>query len=119
MQERITLVQQLTLCRLIFWCYRVANNFKTSGAMWAPNFSRFTSPHWYFGAHIFNEMLKAVIKKTPNILHGTPWINFHIMFMRTTLYDLIWSNDQSDTKNVLLVANTENRIEIVNIWVKT
>ena len=25
--------------------YRVANNFKTPGAMWAPNLSSFTSPH--------------------------------------------------------------------------
>ena len=41
---------------------RVANNFKTPGAMWAPNLSCLTSPHWYFGHHIFNEMLKAVKK---------------------------------------------------------
>ena len=48
-----------------FGLYRVINNFKTSGAMWAPNLSNFTSTHWYFGAHIFNEMLKAVTRKKP------------------------------------------------------
>ena len=28
-----------------FVLYRVTNNFKTSGAMWAPNLSYFTSTH--------------------------------------------------------------------------
>ena len=62
---------------------RVANNFKTPGAMWAPNWSSFTGPHWYFGAHIFNEMLKAVTKNK-NYLHVIP-LN---ILMRTTSFDI-------------------------------
>ena len=54
--------------------------------MWAPNLSSFTRPHWYFAVHIFNEMLKAVTKKK-NYLHGIPWTNFNIFYMRTTLYE--------------------------------
>ena len=63
---------------------RVANNFKTPGDLWAPILTSFISPHWYFRAHIFNEMLKAVTKK--KTLHGTHWINFHIMFLSATWY---------------------------------
>ena len=83
---------------------RVANNFKTPGTMWAPNLSSFTRPHWYFGAHIFNEMLKAVTKNK-NYLRGIPWINFHIILIRTTSFDL--GPMKSPTlKNVSSVTNS-------------
>ena len=74
-----------------YWWYMtnftVANNFKTPEAMWAPNLSSFTSPNWYFGAHIFNEMFKPVTKKKT-----FTWINFYIRWLRMTLF-----HEQSDS----------------------
>ena len=88
----------------MLYIYRVANNFKTPGAMWAPNWSSFTRPHWYFGAHIFNEMLKAVTKNK-NYLHVIPWINFHIILMRTTSFD-VGPMKSPTIENVSSVANS-------------
>ena len=73
--------------------------------MWAPNLSSFTCSGWYFGTHIFNEMLKAVTKKT-NYLHGIPIINYHIIFMRVTSYD-VDAMKSLTLENVLSVANSE------------
>ena len=77
--------------------------------MWAASLPSFTSPHWYFGAHIFNEMLKAVRMKK-NFLSGNPWINFHIIFMHTSLYDVDPMKSLT-LENVLSVTNGENKSE--------
>ena len=87
--------------------------------MWAPNLSSFTSPHWYFGAHIFSEIIENKIqKKNPKYcLHSacffstgfdTPCIlNFNIVFMHKTLYDIAPMNSLT-LENVTSVANSEN-----------
>ena len=72
--------------------------------MWAPNWSSFTRPHWYFGAHIFNKMLK-VVTKNKNYLHVIPWINFHIILMRTTSFD-VGPMKSPTIENVSSVANS-------------
>ena len=72
--------------------------------MWAPYWSSFTRPHWYFGAHIFNKMLK-VVTKNKNYLHVIPWINFHIILMRTTSFD-VGPMKSPTIENVSSVANS-------------
>ena len=42
--------------------------------MWTLNSGGSTCPHWYFGAQIFNEMLKAIKKKEKNFF--TWWTQF-------------------------------------------
>ena len=86
------------------WLCRVANNFKIPGAMWAPNWSSFTRPHWYFGAHNFNETLKVETKKK-NYMHGIPWINFHIISMCTSSFD-VGPMKSLTLENVSSVANS-------------
>ena len=72
--------------------------------MWAPNLSSFTRLHWYFGVHIFNELLKK------SYLHCIPWINLNIIFMRATWYEVDPMKSLT-LDNVLSVANSENKSE--------
>ena len=46
----------------------VANNFKNPGAMWAPNWTSFTSQHWYFGAQKVESNPSQVPVKSDKIL---------------------------------------------------
>ena len=74
--------------------------------MWAPNLSSFTRPHWYFGVHIFNELLKAVTKK--KLFTWYPLNKFqHFLYAR----DLVDPMKSLTLDNVLSVANSENKSE--------
>lgn len=59
-------------------------------AMWAPNLTGLTIAHWYFGALVFNEMLKAITEEKKKFLHDTPCIDFYIVFTCMTSYDIDW-----------------------------
>ena len=89
--------------------------------MWTHNWTSFTSLHWNYGAHIFNEMLKAITKteKVNKVLlsfcfpffslrFGTPCIHFHIVFMHSNSYDVDSMNSLT-LENVLSVANTKTK----------
>ena len=106
----------------------VANNFENPGAMWANNLTSFTSPHWYFGAHIFNKMLKAITKEEkfnkvllvfcPPFSYRVwyPLNNFHMVFTLATSYYVDLMNILT-LKNVLSIANTEKESAFKS-WVK-
>ena len=95
---------------------RVANNFKTPGPMWAPNLSSFTGQHWYFGVHIFNEMLKAVTKKK-KLFTGYSLNKFqHFFNARDFVWG--WSNENSDSRKCFICRKIVKSKVKVESWVK-
>ena len=112
LEAKVLSITFMSLGPLLLHCTtcRVAKNFKTPGTMWAPNLSSFAHSHWYFGAHIFNEMLKTVTKNK-NYLHGIPWI------LNARDFVWRWSNEESDSRKCFIGSKVKTKVKVKS-WVK-